>query len=732
MSYVDKAIPEKDILPGIVKEMTSNGWRVIHHFIKLGVRPSFLDTAMVKFTTIGPPIDWILPVGLSPTNFRVFHDMNGQGFHELGRGTDFNYDSTTNTVRILGMGSPEMPCTAYIYYPRSKPDDNFAAHIGEHYILENNQKTAGKRRTLFGLARYADMSFPYMYVSDLRPFLSPGTSDFTKFVINDEGKFLPKVLEMYKSNSGFSRPAIYSYMLDKYENPDAVGVLQQESLYTVTIDEDPKRVVMDAEVFENGWTSNVMGGLPTSRVTKMYPQHLQSPLVECDFRHPELSKLAYNPNFGEIINTGNYWPDSNVLLKGQVDEGTASFVIRSDTSPSFELNAVPIIPIFLGEADNLKGYEKKDGDISQMDIVFGGTVPKVATAKAVPGFDFDVVDRTKFYIPLTPLMRPFEPSMGNGLDNIIVRRAKNGARYSAHYVSTAVAPQLMPPDRIHDETGMKYPRAWQQSSNSEYNYKFNPSRATGDITAGEMYLMHPEDGMRGTIRHTILSNPLSIFNEDTLRVTDDWCPPGEEKGYQDFTYFLVDGISPVTKKPSIHYRPMGLAILGSSANLTKEKYSTETVVGPVTDPGGMTAHKGKVHFSGIFLGGKDDINFEQAMLYQEDPVYGYGNIITPGDYPDTSVAVPRAHQHTVDSIAIPEGLTIEIYELPNYQGSLLYRFTGPLLVHTALRDIYKDNGVYFGDHLEDTAWQNVFPLASQYWVPTYPFRDMGSFKIKNT
>src|SRR5690606_30774194 len=130
----------------------------------------------------------------------------------------------------------------------------------------------------------------------------------------------------------------------------------------------------------------------------------QSPLIESDYRHEELGGIVYNENFNTLVNVGNYWKDSNIILKGFVDERTAAYVLWSDTAPSSNMNAVPIIPLYLGEGEDLEGYEKGDNDHSLLDVIYGGTVPK-ESLKKVPEFDFDLIDKEKFYVPLSPLMR---------------------------------------------------------------------------------------------------------------------------------------------------------------------------------------------------------------------------------------------------------------------------------------------------------------------------------------
>lgn len=734
MPHIKRTLKEKDLLFGFAQTLTRNGWEYIHSFLKIVIDPASIATTIVKRVASGDDIEWNIPTGLHPSNFKIYRDLNGTDFHVLNEGEHYSVNRITGAVLIHGMGTPETPYNVYIYFPSSgagsgaSVGEYFNAHIGDHYIVKNNNLTQNYRRTLYGIAQYSKVSFPFRFASPLKPFLAPSPADRTVMEIVDIGGVIAKAVKLYKDSSGFTKPSLYTYMLDKYDNPDAIT--ESHSEYVLTMPGDPKQVALDCEVFKNQWYSEELGGLPLSRVMHIFPQNLQSPLIESDYRHEELGYLVFNEQFNTFVNKGNFWADSNVKLKGFVDKSTAFYVLYVDSAPSFEQNATPIIPIYLGEAKSLDGYERDETDISELDVILGGSVPKVPLS-AVPNYDFDDTSHSRFLVPLLPLMRDTDDSMGNGLDNAIVRRNKNGARYVKHYISTAVAPNLMPPDRAHDTTGQKYPRAWQQATNSEYSYKFNPSTYTNRVSLGEVYLMHPEEGMRGILRHVLLCNPLSILNEDTLKVTHDFCiDQSLGEGFTNYTYYLVEGMSPFTKRPSVHYRPMGLVILNDilDEGVGEDTGGADPGSGGETPlpGGGGGSGGGKVHFSGVFVHGH---NYEFYYHDEVEKLYHEGlfsNILSMGDYPDSQLVIPKAIEHTLDSIAVPPGIKVELFSLANYQSPIT-TVLGPAILHSNILGVYPN--VYFRDLIDGTPFKETYSLDRIKSIDSTKLRGVKSFKI---
>lgn len=572
MAHIQELVTETKLLERIVETMELNGWEVFHKFTQVSIDRKIFETKLEYSSRDGidEPIEdfyeWDIPEGMDIHNFKAYYrgtapsnrleemvwDINEEG--------DFTIDYVNRKVIFPTRGEPG---AIWIYYPdvsAQGEDPIIDSHIGKHYILRNNVNTPGKTPTYFGIAQTANIHAPMRILTGGRPFVRPEGGDLSNIKLNSFGEdVVDKLIELVESNPNLVKPSIYTYMIDELGAVD--GVLSDVYVNTHMGTSRGKIDSLDVELMGTKWFVENTDGLegygkePQSEVVYIKPTNMQSPLVEIDYRHPDTGGTHYDFSIGSFVTLGNYWSGSLMRLSGYVDAGTAVFILQCDTSPSFQINATPIVPIYMGEIELSSNYREEPSDTSMLDAIFGGSVPK-GPMSAVPLYDFDIITESSNYVPIMPLLKEFDNSLGNGLTNIIIRRTKEGGRYIKHYVSTLVPTNEMVPDRVHDVNNLEYPRAWQQATNREYDYRFNPSSYTEDVTAGEAYVVHPELGMTGTLRHMLLTNPLSIVNGDTLRITDDFC----DDSFTDYTYHLVEGVSPITKRPSIHYRPMGIAV----------------------------------------------------------------------------------------------------------------------------------------------------------------------------
>ncbi|WP_151734139.1 PKD domain-containing protein ['Paenibacillus yunnanensis' Narsing Rao et al. 2020] len=199
--------------------------------------------------------------------------------------------------------------------------------------------------------------------------------------------------------------------------------------------------------------------------------------------------------------------------------------------------------------------------------------------QASGSFDYD--DAGERQELLLPMMKDYVHYPSNGIDSVMVKRTKYGARYQAHYIAWAVPSNSMPPVR-ENAAGSKHPRAWTSYANDAYKYQFNPSRYSDKAHSSRATLIHPEDGKYGTLRNVILVPPLTIMNGDELKASKDSCADDENDRYDVYSYYLVEGISPLTKRPATAFRPAGLGIL-------KEGYLLPEIPPPPPEPPGMTA-----------------------------------------------------------------------------------------------------------------------------------------------
>lgn len=238
---------------------------------------------------------------------------------------------------------------------------------------------------------------------------------------------------------------------------------------------------------------------------------------------PNIMQSPYcNLNFRNL--TGNWWPDSKITVEGSITSKHIFLSLVSDTAPAWENNVIPTIPLFYGEIDSFDPNDTEDNR-----ALFGGNFQFSNTVQMPYG---------KTY--------PTKPS--NGIRSVMVRRGIRGAYYQAHYLSWNTAPNLMPEKR--DD----YPRAWHgRHDHPTYLTQFNPSRYTNKVHTSCLYVMHPEEGVRGKLADVLAVSPVGLMNGDKLIVNE-----GEEAG--TYRFLLFEGQSVLNHQPANHFEPMGVAM----------------------------------------------------------------------------------------------------------------------------------------------------------------------------
>lgn len=88
----------------------------------------------------------------------------------------------------------------------------------------------------------------------------------------------------------------------------------------------------------------------------------------------------------------------------------------------------------------------------------------------------------------------------------------------------------------------------------------------------------------------------------------------------------------------------------------------------------------RVHFSGGLMGGKYE-NYGISKIYVEDEVSEY---VGEGEYPDNSIAFPKAVANTFDGIAIDKETRLIIYSDKSFQGKILLDIQGPAIINNVL------------------------------------------------
>jgi hypothetical protein len=83
--------------------------------------------------------------------------------------------------------------------------------------------------------------------------------------------------------------------------------------------------------------------------------------------------------------------------------------------------------------------------------------------------------------------------------------------------------------------------------------RFNPSLYTNKVHSSCIYVVHPEEGVRGLLSDMIGVVPLSLVDGDKLIVNE-----GEFQG--TYRFLLVEGYSALTAQPGVAYKPIGVGL----------------------------------------------------------------------------------------------------------------------------------------------------------------------------
>lgn len=196
------------------------------------------------------------------------------------------------------------------------------------------------------------------------------------------------------------------------------------------------------------------------------------------------------------------------------------------------------------------------------------------TLAAISKYDFDTMKDLKVK-PKMPILKTYNEYPSDGVFSVMCSKTRFGARYQRHYLSWGTASNDLPPAKNLD--GKKYEKAYDQMEKTlNYKYQFNDSRYSNKVHATPIYIVHPEDGVRGQLEHTIGFNPQSISNS-MLRVRVDECPV---MTYDMYAPNVVNAVSPLTKLPATAFRPVGYGIFKEHSNPFLESYDKESDLTP--------------------------------------------------------------------------------------------------------------------------------------------------------
>lgn len=287
--------------------------------------------------------------------------------------------------------------------------------------------------------------------------------------------------------------------------------------------------------------------------------------------------------------------EQTTYTRYSVSPSTTQFLVHDasklpDPPALLTIGGKEIIKLVQKDGNMLTVEREQQGTVAEPVYSAGTTVARLSTNNAgvnndvvVSLFDFDDPEATvgETIFPLLKLY-PYHPA--NGVDSVIVSRSRFGARYQAHYLSWGAPSNQLPPVKLTGD-GRKYPRAYESYENTNnYKYQFNPSRYSGKIHSSRIFVIHPEEGVRGYLDKSIGFNAQSI-SASNLRVRKADCP---EKMYEIYKYLSIGAVSPLTKLPTTPFRPIGVGIYSHDYNPNAAPYDPTN---DVTPPGEVTITK---------------------------------------------------------------------------------------------------------------------------------------------
>ncbi|MGE7624640.1 hypothetical protein ACQKMD_16760 [Viridibacillus sp. NPDC096237] len=405
----------------------------------------------------------------------------------------------------------------------TEPDDvKLPFKIATHSLIKNS------RGDIYGIARICDLEIKYKDIPT--KFKSGSLPNQTLLCTNSELReelhtFLFGKEEIIKIDTS----KVYFYMI--HEEPKFLDIENFRIVY-------PSQAVKAADVLDielQGYEpikekTNVYKFEPTINHTLMR----QSPMVNASMRQT-----------GQIDNgwLTNWWPDSTIKIEGFVNEEVLALMVRADSTPAFHDNQVPMLPVYFGHVVSLLPSDSGNA------ALFAGT------AVNSPAYAYNT---TTPHVPasqiLMPLNKKYPQFPGNGIDNIIVKRGIQGAFYQGYNFKTFAQPEKAQPDR-KDDQGRQFVSAWKNENNNEYTYP-PTSLYNNKAAVTKAYITHAEERDRGYLKYLIFAPSIGPRNGAKLKNKKASCPDV----FEYYKYFVSDAVSPITKRPSIVYRPIGIGI----------------------------------------------------------------------------------------------------------------------------------------------------------------------------
>lgn len=514
-------------------------------------------------------------------------------------------------------------------HPKSARHNEIFA-VAEHYIYRNSK---GK---MLGLAIAAEFT-EFTYHDRTVPYYNwmSGTAQEKQVMI----EWLEDKFQENKVNT-----SLYFYMVERLPDIENNVTLLTPYGGSNVDDSDPNnpyrptdaerilRMALDCEVIETDYSTGAQNSLYIKRAV---PMTMQSPIVKSSLRPKFTENIDY-----PFMQT-NWWSDSEISMRGYIDSENIFVVFQADNVPAWENNIVPTIPLYFGDIVPLD-----EGDDAV--ALFAGTVAPGTTETHVANYDFDSIVRSGEQI--MPILKNYPRHPSNGVDTVMLSRSKFGARYQEYFLSWNAAPNEMPPAREGIDGRKQYPRSYQNFNTNTYKYQISPSRYSNKVHTSRIYVIHPEEGVRGYLEHSIGLNATN-FSTGKLRVRKENCP---EKVYDVYKYLPISGLSPLTKRPGTTYRPMGLAIFDSIIDPSKPNVIPDPAdTTPPADPSEVKATSLQPGTITVSWENPTDDDFHSINIYLDsnDQPFAYG-VIAVNQYLISGLTKGSAHIITLKAVDI--------------------------------------------------------------------------------
>lgn len=356
---------------------------------------------------------------------------------------------------------------------------------------------------------------------------------------------------------------------------------------------------------------------------------------EVPFYFGKIRSLDGDKDEGYALFSGTIPP---AMSKNSINKSTVLTHRITKTSTTLRVKDVSVLPsapcfLSLGGSEIVKVISKDTTD-NTLEVERGqeGTVPNarnsgtlvtrvsnnyfnINNASVVALFDFDDRD-AEIGETILPLLKtyPFYPS--NGVDSVMVSRSRYGARYQKHYLSWNVPSNGLPPTRMNEQ-GRKYRRAYEPHENTtDYKYQFNTSRYSNKVHSSRIFVVHPEEGVRGYLDKSLAFDSQSV-RSTTLKLRKMDCPKIEHELYITSE---IGAVSPLTKVPATVFRPAGLGIYkGDTDHLMNE--------GDITPPKeviNISAESKITKTIYVKFTLPEDTDFSHAVIYVDGEVHATG------------------------------------------------------------------------------------------------------------